>query len=270
MLTFRDLSSALRRLEIESHQPVIAHASLSAFGEVQGGAETLLGALLMNFPTLVMPVFTYKTMVTPAVGPAENGIQYGGGQDANLMAEIFRPDMPADRLMGCVAERLRCHPKAQRSSHPILSFAGVNARSVLAAQTIQEPLNPIGELVQAQGWVLLLGVDHRVNTSIHYAEKLAGRKQFVRWALTPQGVLACPGWPGDSSGFQAVAPRVEQSTRQVEVGAAKIQAVPLLSLMEAVIQMIGEHPLALLCSEKDCGRCQTVRQSLLPAAEVGE
>ena len=261
MLTFRDFSAAFRKLEIDHSQPIIAHASLSAFGEVHGGAETLLGALMMGFNTLIMPVFTYKTMVPPEVGPPDNGMRYGSGRDGNLMAEIFRPEMPADKMMGSIPEILRRHPKAQRSSHPILSFTGVNAGQVLEAQSLQEPLNPIGKLVEEQGWVLLLGVDHSVNTGIHYAEKLAGRKQFVRWALTPEGVVECPGWPGCSLGFQAIAPRREETTRRVEVGAAQIQAVPLASLMEAVCALIAEDPRALLCGREDCERCQAVRQS---------
>jgi aminoglycoside 3-N-acetyltransferase len=263
MLTFRELSAAFRKLELDRSVPVISHASLSAFGQVQGGAETLSGALLSSFNTVVMPVFTYKTMVTPQVGPPVNGMHYGSGKDANLLAEFFRPEMKADRMMGCVPDTLRRHPKAQRSSHPILSFAGVNAGEMLESQTMQEPLYPIKKLVEAQGWVLLLGVDHTVNTSIHYAEKLAGRKQFVRWALTPRGVVECPGWPGCSLGFQAIEPQVRSATRSVEAGKGRIQAVPLASVMEAVTRMIAQDPLALLCAREDCERCQAVRQSLL-------
>lgn len=261
MLTFRDLSAALRQLAIDRSQPVIAHASLSAFGEVHGGAEALLGAILSSFNTLIMPVFTYKTMVTPETGPQNNGMRYGSEKDGSLMAEFFRPEMQADRMMGCIPEALRRHPKAQRSNHPILSFAGVYAGAVLETQTLQEPLNPIKKLIEGDGWVLLLGVDHTVNTSIHYAEKLSGRKQFIRWALTPRGVVECPGWPGCSLGFQAIAPRLEAVTRVVEAGTAKIQAVPLTALMDAVQAAIAEDPQALLCGRQDCERCRAVRQS---------
>ena len=108
--------------------------------------------------------------------------------------------------MGIVAETLRRHPRARRSLHPIQSFAGIYADKFLAAQTLQNPLGPIGALAEADGWVLLLGVDHTVDTSIHYAEKLAGRKQFTRWALLSDRIIECPGFPGDSAGFDAIAP----------------------------------------------------------------
>jgi aminoglycoside 3-N-acetyltransferase len=156
MLTFRDLVLAFRQLELDSTRPVIAHASLSAFGQVQGGAEAVLGALLASWETLVMPTFTYKTMIIPEVGPAENGLTYGSGRDRNSMAEIFRAEMPADRLMGVIPETLRRHKKGRRSRHPILSFSGVEAGPALQSQTIDQPLEPIRVLADSDGWVLLL------------------------------------------------------------------------------------------------------------------
>jgi aminoglycoside 3-N-acetyltransferase len=206
-----------------------------------------------------MPAFTYKTMITPESGPPHNGIIYGSGRDHNRMAEFYTPDMPADPSMGVVAETLRRHPQASRSRHPILSFSGVNAETALQAQTLSQPLQPIHVLASAGGWVLLLGVDHTTNTSIHYGERVAGRKQFTRWALTPEGVLECPGWPGCSDGFQAIAPRLEAVRRTAQVGRGLIQAFPLLEVVEAVIQAIAEDSNALLCQRPDCARCNAVR-----------
>jgi aminoglycoside 3-N-acetyltransferase len=262
MTTFRDFYNGLRQLEISPSHPVIAHASLSAFGEVHGGAETVLGALLGAFHTLVMPSFTYKTMLIPETGPQHNACTYGSGKDSNRMAEFFRPNMPVDRLIGVIAETLRTRAGAQRSSHPILSFTGINARDVLGAQTLEAPLAPIGALYEANGWVLLLGVDHTVNTSIHYAERAAGRKQFIRWALSPAGVVECTGFPGCSAGFQIVSTRLAHVTRTVQVGPGIIQALPLNDLVDTVQQWIEEDPLALLCEQQDCERCGAVREAV--------
>lgn len=270
MATFRDFVSALRKLEIERSRPVLVHTSLSAFGEVHGGAEALLGALSSVLDTLVVPTFTYRTMITPEVGPADNGITYGSGTDTNRMAEFFTPDMPADPLMGIFPETLRRRPNARRSSHPILSFAAFSAdpaaaEAILSAQDLEEPFGPIHVLRAEQGWVLLLGVDHTVNTSLHYAERLAGRKQFTRWALTPQGVVECPGFSGCSDGFQAIAPRLQGFARQVPLGNTLITAVPLVAQTETALAMIAADPLALLCDRPDCERCNTVRASVTTA-----
>jgi aminoglycoside 3-N-acetyltransferase len=263
VLTFRDFITGFRKLDIDHARPVIVHASLSAFGEIHGGAETVLGALSSSFDTLIMPVFTYKTMITPEVGVPDNAITYGSGKDSNRMAEIFRPEMPADTMMGVLAESLRAHPKALRSTHPILSFSGINAKQILDSQNIKEPLLPIQTLIDHEGWVLLMGVDQTVNTSIHYGEQIAGRKQFIRWAMTPKGVIPCQKFPGCSDGFEDISPQLEEIIHSVRLGEAVIQAIPVVNLVDTVSGLLKENPLALVCGREDCERCNAVRNSVV-------
>jgi aminoglycoside 3-N-acetyltransferase len=261
MLRFRDLSNAFHQLDLGG-KPVVAHASFSSFGEVQGGPATVLGALLSEVKSLIMPTFTYKTMVVPEEGPPDNGITYGSARDANRMAEFFDPNMPADKSMGVIAEMLRQHPDARRSIHPIYSFAGLNADKAIFAQTLEDPFAPIAVMAKEEGWVLLMGVGHRANTSIHYGEQLAGRRQFVRWALTYHGVIASPRWPGCSSGFEQTAPHIAWFTQKIQIGSALVQAIPLPSLLSVVQELIEENPHALLCDRQECERCNTVREGL--------
>jgi len=258
MIRLRDLLLGLRELHL-GNAPVIVHASLKSFGQVEDGAQTVVSALTAVFPTVLVPTFTYKTMVTPMTGPGDNAITYGSGESQNRMAEFFTPRMPADPLMGIIPETFRKHARASRSSHPIQSFAGINAGRFLEAQRLDDPLGPLGALEKQGGWVVLVGVNHTVNTSIHYAEKLAGRRQFVRWALTPKGVVECPGFPGCSAGFEAIAPEVEKFTRAVQIGEARVQAVPLSMLFKVVIAMVKRDPLALLCQDEDCERSNQIR-----------
>jgi aminoglycoside 3-N-acetyltransferase len=236
----------------------------------------VVGALLSLSRGLMVPTFTYKTMLIPEVGPDQNALAYGTGKDMNRQAEFFLPEMPADSLMGILPEIVRKHPDAHRSSHPILSFAGVNVDEVLLSQTMQEPLAPIGMLSKLDGIVLLAGVNHTVNTSIHYAERQAGRKQFTRWALTPQGIRECPGFPGCSDGFEQAAAYLKPITRMAKLGQATIKAIQMGPMIEILTGLIKEQPLALLCGKTD-GRCEAVRQWVqeartpaagLPAAEM--
>ena len=257
MLTYRALTDAF--LDLRLHEkPVIAHASLSAFGEIQGGANTLLSATLGSVAALIMPTFTYKTMVTPTTGPPHNGITYGN-PDLNRMAIPFTHDMPADRLMGILPETLRRHPEATRTGHPILSFTGINANFALSAQTLNNPFAPIDILSKSNGWLLLLGVDHTVNTSIHYAEKLAGQRLFTRWALADNRVVECSGFPGCSFGFENIEKDLKHVTRSTNIGDALIQAVPLLELFTIVKSILKDNPLALLCQREGCERCNAIR-----------
>ena len=256
-----DFTQAFRKLGIPKAAPVLAHVSLSAFQNVKGGAASIIEALLGEYSCLVMPAFTYQTMLIPETGPQGNGIRYGSGRDLNRMAVFFTPDLPADRLMGEAAEALRTHPRARRSLHPILSFTGVGAEVILGAQSLDQPFAPIGKMFEQEGWVLLLGVDQTVNTTIHYAEQRAGRKQFTRWALTRGGVEECPNFPGCSDGFEAIAPYLEIFTRRALVGSGRVQAIPMKDLVERVSQYIREDPLGLLCSRPDCERCNAIREA---------
>lgn len=268
MLGYSDFKSKLNSLGLRD-RPVIAHASLKTFGRIQGDGDTWLNTVLMALVDttggLVMPTFTYKTMITPGVGPANNGITYGRQIDLNRMAEPFHYEMPADPLMGKLPEALRKNPNANRTSHPILSFAGANVDFALGVQTLYSPLEPIGALADKDGWVLLMGVDHTVNTSIHYAEKLAGRRQFVRWAYVRDRdrIVECSGFPGCSDGFVGLAQDLEAHTRRVEIGLSFVDAIPLEVLVRVVRARIKANPLDLLCQREDCQRCQAVRDSLL-------
>ena len=258
MPEYADVVSAFQALGLHD-KPIIAHASLKPFGFIEGGAEAVLDAMLASFASVIMPTFTYKTEIVPDVGPPNNGLTYGSGHDRNKMAESFRPDLRADPLMGILPETLRNHPSATRTAHPILSFVGINADLTLFTQTLYEPLAPLGALAELDGWVVLINVDHTANTSIHYAEKLAGRKQFIRWALVGNRVVECPNYPGDSLGFQTIESYLTFDTRRVPIGEGFIQAVPLQGLFDVVKELIKKNPLALLCERLDCERCNAVR-----------
>lgn len=261
MISYRDFVAAFRELGMGNQSRVIAHASLSAFGQVVGGAETMVGALLATCETVCMPSFTYQTMIIPSVGPPDNAIDYGLGATRNPLSEIFSLKMPADPSLGVVAEAFRRHADSRRSNHPILSFSGVNAEAALAVQSLEEPLAPIAWLAAQDGDVLLLGVDHTVNTSLHFAEKLAGRKQFTRWALTRQGTATCPGFPGCSRGFQAIESRLQGIASRVQLGPGVIEFIPLRDLINVTTGWMRTDPLAMLCEDNLCDRCQAVRQA---------
>ena len=260
MLTFNDLIVAFETLGLQN-KPVIAHASLRSFGFVEGGADSVVTGLTHTIGAFIMPTHTYKTMITPLSGPANNAINYGRGQQWNRLAEPFYPDMPVDPMMGVIPESMRRWPETRRSMHPILSFGGMRAEKILQTQTVDNPFAPLRTLVELDGWVLLLGVDHTTNTAIHFAEKLAGRKQFVRWALTENGTVTCPGFPGCSAGFQAIEPEVRSFTKSIKVGNATVQALPLRALLIRVIEVIKKDKYALLCNRSDCERCAEVRKT---------
>jgi aminoglycoside 3-N-acetyltransferase len=262
MVTYRTLLLALQDLGLHPRGKIIAHASISRIGEVAGGVETFVGALLACCEGLMVPTFTPQTMVVPPFGPPDNAMTYAQVPEEELPGPPFDAALPADTHLGLVPETVRTHPDAERSLHPLLSFAGVNVREGLEAQSLEDPWAPIGWLAEVDGDVLLVGADHRRNVSLHYAMAQAGRKEFLRWARLRGKIVECPGWPGCSEGFEAIGPRLGGVVREGTVGGARAQLIPLRDLLHIAVGWLREDPSALLCDRKDCRYCEAVRGEL--------
>ena len=261
MFNYRDFIRVLRDLGLAQGSRILVHARLASLGEVTGGPEAVLGAFLAVGGTVVAPTFTYSAMVTPEIGPSDNGMGYGGASDRNAAAQFFHPDLPVDPEMGSLTEALRHAQGAARSEHPLFSFAGIGAEAALTAQSLEDPLAPIAALAEMDADVVLLGADHTANVSLHHAERLAGRRGFVRWALTPTGVVECPGMPGCSDGFPAIAGRLEGVVRRATLGPVTIESFPLRDLLHIAVGWIRMDPEALLCENEGCAQCAAVRAS---------
>jgi aminoglycoside 3-N-acetyltransferase len=258
-VNYHDIVRGLHDLGLNKDSRVIVHASLSSFGRVTGGAATVAGALTAACATVIAPAFTYQTLVTPQVGPDLNGMEYGvDGENRDL--EFWRPDLPAHETIGRIPNMLLRHWDAKRSSHPALSFVAVgrDAETLLATQTLDDPFAPLAWLADHDGDVLLMGVTHRVNTTIHVGERRSGRKGFVRWALTPNCVEEF-AWPNDSAGFDALAEAVRPATLQGQIGSALVQRIPVRTIIETTESLIRNDPFALLCDSPSCERCRDAR-----------
>jgi aminoglycoside 3-N-acetyltransferase len=249
-----DLDRALESLGLDGHSDVIAHSSLSSFGFVTGGARALVDAMLGASRTLVVPTFSYYTLVYP-----EDRDQPDWPRHRPEDGPPFRPDSPVSSDIGRVPQTVLDHIPHRRSGHPALSFAalGANADRILDAQTLDHPYAPIGALYDLDGDVLLMGVDHRSNTTVHYGEYLAGRPLLDRWANTVEGVVHTY-FPNCSAAFNAIGPRLE-TLEQVQVGRAIVSRMKVREVVDVTVAMLEENPEALLCSYSNC-RCQSVRE----------
>jgi len=262
MLTYRQFVHALKEIGLDSHSRVIAHSGFSAPTKVSGGAETIVGALVAACGAVMMPAFTQRTTITPLFGPPDNALEYGSDPDGNQEAEIYHPELSVDSDLGEVSEVMRCHSQALRSNHPILSFVGVNLEEGLRSQTAEEPFAPIGWLAEFDGDVLLIDTDHRSNVSLHRAERLAGRRTFIRWALTKEGVVECRNMPGCPDGLDTIGSRLDGISHVAEYEGLRLEVIPVRDLLNAAVGWIHEDPRALLCDRPFCPRCAAVRTSV--------
>ena len=262
MIHYRELTKAFARLGLDSHSRVLAHAAPGTAKLLAGGGESLVAGLVSVTETVMMPAFTLRAAIVPPFGPDDNGLEYGVDDAANFDSEIFTPELPVDIDQGEAAELLRVHNEAVRSGHPLLSFSVVGADESLSSQTLDEPLAPLEWLAEYDADVLLVGVDHRVNVALHWAERQAGRKTFVRWALTEGGVAVCRNMPGCSEGFNAIEERLGGEVRRTVLGPLTMEAIALRDLLNIAAAWMREDPRALLCERPSCLACAAVRKDV--------
>lgn len=175
-LTNLTLAAELRRCGLAQGQVVLVHMAMSKLGWIPGGAQAVITAfldVLGKDGTLVMPTHT-----TDNTDPAEwqhPPVPRSWWQLIRDSMPAYDPSITPTRQMGAVPELFRTWPGALRSDHPVTSFAalGDNAAYITADHVLEEDTgdrSPLGKLYELDGDVLLLGVEHWNNTSLHLAE----------------------------------------------------------------------------------------------------
>jgi aminoglycoside 3-N-acetyltransferase len=96
----------------------------------------------------------------------------------------YDPDLTPTRGMGSIPECFRKQRGTMRSGHPQTSFAarGPAAGEVVRGHSLDDGLgehSPLARVYELGGRVLLLGVGHESNTSLHLAEYRSGAARRV-------------------------------------------------------------------------------------------
>lgn len=175
-LTRQSLAESLRACGMVAGQTVLVHMALSKLGWVIGGAEAVILAfldVLGEDGTLMMP--THTTINTDPAEWQHPPVPQSWWQIIRDHTPAYNPTTTPTRLMGAVPELFRTWPGAIRSAHPVTSFAalGPNAAHLTADHVLEEDTgnrSPVGRLYELDGYVMLLGVEHWNNTSLHLAE----------------------------------------------------------------------------------------------------
>jgi aminoglycoside 3-N-acetyltransferase len=177
--TVDSLSGDLISLGVTPGMAVIVHSSLSSIGWVCGGAVAVILAIeqaLGSNGTLIMPTNS---------GDLSDPATWENPPVPQAWWQIIRDTMPAyDRSMtparglGAIPEAFRKQTGVSRSLHPSNSFAawGRDSEDIAGGEKLDFSMDsdsPLGRLYGLDGYVLLLGVGHENNTSLHLAEYLA-------------------------------------------------------------------------------------------------
>ena len=147
------LISDFKNLGLQAGMDVMVHSSLSKVGQVIGGANTVIDALLSvigKHGTLVVPSFNHRGahVYNPLITPSTNG---------------------------AIPNAFWKRPGVIRSLHPTHAVAafGPKAEYICADHLttgVWTADSPISRLIHNGGYILSLGVDHNSSTAYHAAE----------------------------------------------------------------------------------------------------
>lgn len=254
-----DIVGGLRALGLAEGDSLIVHSSMRHLGPVEGGADTVLDAILGAIGprgNLVLPTFNY---VDPPPEP------------------YYDPRETPGRT-GILPEVGRRRAEAVRSLHPTHSVTVIGPDAVrLTAGHLNQRVfgvgSPVDILTREGGKVLLLGIGQTSNSTIHVAEEHAGMPKGP-WPVglpvvrirKPDGTFlehqldtSC----SCSAAFEGAehALRAHGEIRDLRIGGG-CRLMFGRDIIRRVGEIIREKPDVLLCTSPRCLPCTAARRRL--------
>ena len=257
--TVESLQTDFKALGIEKGMVLLVHSSLSAIGWVCGGAVAVITALqevLGKTGTLVMP--THSTDLSDPSQWKNPPVPESWWQTIRETMPAYDPDLTPTRSMGKIAETFRKQKTVLRSSHPQSSFCarGPQASDIIDNHSLAFGMgenSPLARIYDLHGSVLLLGVGHSSNTSIHLAEY---RSDFPTKRVVQEGApisqAGSRSWTTfedidvDDSDFDRLGEDFLRSdagkvVQRRKVGIADCQLMPQRDIVDFAVNWLGKN-----------------------------
>lgn len=236
-----DIKAGLRKLGLKKDDTVGVHSSLSSFGHVDGGADSVIDALreiVGEKGNIVMSTHSANLLEVPKT-PQENAI------GVSWLLKILPYD-PAKTPVttGIIPETFRKRRGVIRGSHPSHSVAASGPN----AQKLSEGWHT---LVELDGYILLVGVGLDRCTAMHLAEKHVQFPERILQKMTPPRwfVEKYPEdeWEWDVGPYPDFAKLTEPCFQRgimetTKVGAAILRLVKLRELIDLYVEYLTKDP----------------------------
>ncbi|PJF44277.1 MAG: AAC(3) family N-acetyltransferase [Phototrophicales bacterium] len=280
--TIGTLIQDFRRLGLKRGDVVIVHSAMSKMGWIAGGAVAVIDALMRVLSpegTLVMPTHTANNS-----DPARwqnPPVPQSWWSIIRTQSAPYRPEITPTWKMGIIPETFRRYPNVLRSEHPIYSFAawGKHAERIVEGHSIEVDMgehSPLGKIYELDGKILLLGVGHENNTSLHLAEHrsdypnkktrregaavlIAGQRQWIEWDILDY----------DSDDFAALGKAFEasQNYQPQQVALAKARLMSQRKIVDFGTGWLSAHRSKQADSDQDSS-AMNITQSSNPTPTV--
>lgn len=246
-----ELLRQLAALGVERGGVLLVHTAFSKLGPIDGGPQALIAALFA------------------ALGPAGTLVMPSMCDDDDVP---FDRASAACRALGVVADTFWRMPGVLRSDNPhAFAACGPHAARITASHPVDIPHgidSPPGRVYQLGGQVLLLGVGHDCNTTVHVAEHLAG----VRYRLPKYATVLEEGRPrryeyGETDHccerFALLDWWLGSRQCRGTVGGADARLAPSRDIVDTALEHLrAEETVFLHPAGGACGECSAARASM--------
>lgn len=244
-----DLMKDFEELGLKKKNTVLIHSSLKSIGLVEGGANTVIDALLDVIGeqgTLMVPALTGKR------------------EDSPLTPPVFDV-LTSPCWTGTIPETLRKRPQTRRSLHPTHSVSAIGSKKSELTKDHEfssspcDDKSPYYKNAIMGGFILFIGVAQESNTSIHMCEELAKVPYHLQKETTNMIVTGYNGekivvsnrlhdWEKPETDFNKLDELYKTNAvmKLGNVGKAVVRLVNAANMLDFTVNLLKKEPLFLL------------------------